>query len=381
MKPEEARALVLDVSGRSEIDDALDWIARGWHLETGLPVQTLLRAITSLEFDSESKNRALQYLSRIAATSDFDSAAVLFGLNLVSPPAKYRKALDELAFFSPTKTLAGLTASSVIAARRTNPFVLDVLCEVAGVSYRDLCERVDGLPTSIEAEWKPSQVRAAFAEIDSVVGGLGTPAIPDADALCSIDLMPRFRDEHSTGWELVEEQRKYGVPYEFLLAQRAVGGAWLAHRNRTASRVSESAAEALAEQLDSHGIVYLRSRDVGGMDLGRQLADLANSSKQVGMLVLDGSAQPCYGIVFASARDGGTARKSIGSLAQMEQGDRVRMAVMLTGPGWRQRNETALLAEVFNGRVFTDMSLSHLVADIRATIDASPKGGQHASDG
>lgn len=380
MTLEEAQTLVLELTGRDKVEDALDWIANGWPIKPHVRKQQVLRAITRLECDDGSKARALQCVARDAATSDFNSASVLFGLDLVTPPRRFRVALDELASLSPTKSLDGLTASSVIAARRHDPFVLETLCALAGMSFRDLCERVDDLPPSVEADWNPAQVRAAFAAIDAVVREPAHESTSGSVPLRPIDLMPRFRGQGLTGWTLVEQQRVGGVPYEVLLAQRSVGGSWLAHRNRTALRVSESAASALAERLDAMDVHYLRSRDVGGADHAGRLAELAGSTRQVGMLILRGPDQPCIGVVFASARDGGTARKSIASLAQMELGDRAQMAVLLTGPGWRQRNETAVLAEVLDGRIYTDMSLDELVADIAATIEASPEGGLHASD-
>ena len=377
---EEAQTPVLDLTGRDTVEDALDWIAQGWAVKLHVPMQQVLRAISRLECDDGSKARALQCVAREAATPDFDSASVLFGLDLVTPPHRFRVALDELASRSPTKSLDGLTASSVIAARRHDPFVLETLCALAGMSFRDLCERVDGLPPSVESDWSPAQVRAAFDAIDAVVRQTVNESTSGPVPLRPIDLMPRFRGEGLAGWALVEQQRVGGVPYEVLLAQRSVGGSWSAHRNRTASRVSESAASDLAERLDAMDVQYLRSRDVGGANPAGRLAELAGSTRQVGMLILRSPGRPCFGVVFASARDGGTARKSIASLAQMELGDRAQMAVLLTGPGWRQRNETAVLAEVFDGRIYTDQSLDELVADIAAAIEDSPEGGLHASD-
>ena len=43
---------------------------------------------------------------------------------------------------------------------------------------------------------------------------------------------------------------EHGVPYEMLLAQRAVGGAWLSHRNATTSLLPPLLATTLCELLD-----------------------------------------------------------------------------------------------------------------------------------
>jgi hypothetical protein len=55
-----------------------------------------------------------------------------------------------------------------------------------------------------------------------------------------------------------------GVPYEVLLTQRAVGGAWLSHRNSTTGLLPPIMATELCELLDARGVSYWRGAVLGG---------------------------------------------------------------------------------------------------------------------
>ncbi len=154
-----------------------------------------------------------------------------------------------------------------------------------------------------------------------------------------------------------------GVPYEVLLTQRAVGGAWLAHRNSTATLLGPIMGAQLCERLDHRGVAYWRSTALGGDVSKRQLGKLIGrdgEAAQVGLVTRADDEQPSLAVAIAVARDGGTARKTAGKLLQLPGHLRVPAAVVLLGPGWAERGETAELVPSFGGRVFTERTLDEL---------------------
>lgn len=167
-----------------------------------------------------------------------------------------------------------------------------------------------------------------------------------------------------------------GVPYEVLLTQRAVGGAWLAHRNSTTTLLGPILGAQLCERLDHRGVAYWRGTALGGEVSKRQLGQLIGrqgEAAQVGLVTRGTDKQPSLGVAIAVARDGGTARKTAGKLLQLPAHLRVPAAVVLLGPGWAERGETAELVPSFGGRVFTERSLDQL-AELAETlaVDVTP---------
>ena len=67
-----------------------------------------------------------------------------------------------------------------------------------------------------------------------------------------------------SGWDAVEALWVGGVPYQVLLTQRAVGGAWLAHRNRTSTKLAPLLADRLCQELQARHISFQRSTSLGG---------------------------------------------------------------------------------------------------------------------
>lgn len=161
----------------------------------------------------------------------------------------------------------GLTAEVVAQAQRANPYVMETLCAVAGLTYRDLRERVRvELPQHPRGTWSNAQISAAFAVIDEIVCGTAMTGLKGSRPAQPAELV--FNDFGPTfdgrGWERIEWFRRGGVPYEVLLTQRVVGGAWLAHQNSTSGLLSEALAGRLCELLDERSIEHRRSTSVGG---------------------------------------------------------------------------------------------------------------------
>jgi hypothetical protein len=257
-----AAARLMQATGQGTLTDALAWIGDGYAIVGD--EQRVLRDLAAISSDEPDRQRAAQTLTRRLSQSKIDSAAVLFRLDSASPAHAFRAAIDHLAGQTADKTLKTVDAKAVLAAQRDDPFTIEALCAIAGLSYGDLQERATGLPAAPRTAWDPSQVKTAFAVIDSVVSGSVKAGLAGAAPMRPLDLMPTLAgDRGLSGWALVEDQRTRGVPYEVLLAQRAAGGAWLAHRNTTSSMLNYPMAPAVGRgPRGTEG--GLLPRDLGG---------------------------------------------------------------------------------------------------------------------
>ena len=360
----------MTATGRSTLEDALEWIADDRALTAGTDRHTLLRAIAALGERRGAALDAARHLARQVTASELDTAAVLLEPETITPADKFRSSLDLLARRSPDHSLARINASTVIAAHTEDSFVIEALCAVAGLSYGDLVSRVpSALPADPAGNWTPAQARAAFAVLDEIVRDQVKIGLPGAVATRPLELMPAVAGPLArSGWEAVEQMHRGGIPYDILLAQRAAGGAWLAHRNRTAGKIASSIADQLCLDLDQRGMRYRRATGIGGQVSPSVMRELSDAGRQLGLLALDGRDHPAYGVVFAVARDSGTASKSAARLRTMARGGRVPIALLLAGAGWAARNETAELALDFEGRVFSDRAIGALVDEIQDVI-------------
>lgn len=366
MESTEAEAVILEATGRAALHDALQWITEGRKLRSGTLSHRVLEALSALrdgEF-GQGASAATSRLARAAVQSDIDTSVDLLALDTVTTPAQYRTALDHLATFTATRSLSSVTAEAVAAAQASNPLVISALCQVAGLSYRDLTDRAahrgSTLPGSATGSWTQEQIAVAFAVVDEVISATGHSRLPGATPARPVELlMPAAL----SGWAAVEALMREGVPYEVLLTQRAVGGAWLAHRNSTATLLGPIMGAQLCERLDHRGVAYWRSTALGGDVSKRQLGKLIGrdgEAAQVGLVTRADDEQPSLAVAIAVARDGGTARKTAGKLLQLPGHLRVPAAVVLLGPGWAERGETAELVPSFGGRVFTERTLDEL---------------------
>lgn len=376
MTLDEAEELLLSATGRENLSEAFEWIADGYVLSQETDRHRLLQALATLNPSGEHGMRAVQALTREVTLSKLDSAAILFKPESITPAKRFRDALVLLAANSPNGRLATLNPRALIAAQREDPFTIQALCAVAGLSYGDLVERISGLPNDPEGPWSPSLLRTAFQVIDDIVCGRVTSDLPGTAPTRPLDLMPEVVGSLAArGWEAVEAYFQAGVPYEVLLAQRAAGGTWLAHRNQTSGMLNHGIADQLCKALDSKGVPYRRSTLVGGATAPSTIQELAHSDKQTGVVVLDARGRAVYAIVLASARDSGTASKSAARLRAMKRDQAFPTALILSGRGWSARNETAELALAFGGRLFTERSVAALVSDVLGVIRTPPPPG------
>ena len=354
-----AKDILIAATGRASRDAAVEWIADGHPLEPGVSRQELLTALVSVVGSNDRVEAAVRRIARVASESRLDTASVLFDLESATSAEAFASALRIIADKCDKGSIENITPKAVAAAQRKNPLVMEALCSVAGLSYSELSARVRGLPSDPRGRWSPSQTHAAFALIDELVRGQVVDHLPGTSPARAIEFFPRLGTGRD-GWRLVEELRGGGIPYEVLLAQRAAGGAWLAHRNRTSSRIAPRVADHLCRLLDGAGIGYLRSTRIGGEESPSEVANSSGCDKQVSLLALDKAHRPAVGIIFSVARDGGTASKNGSRLRSMERSGELPIAVVVIGPGWSQRNETAGLAIAFAGRIYSDQSIEEL---------------------
>jgi hypothetical protein len=356
-----AESIILGAARRPTLVDSVAWIGDGHPLTAGTELSALLQALLLIGGGGASAEAAVRRIVQEASRSDFDSAAIILAPEWLPSLAELRRVLETLAQRSPDGTLRSLNAQTVLAAQRVESSTVQVLCLIAGMPYRDLRERADDIPSAAEGPWDRESVARAFEVIDSVVRGDVTTEVEGALPMQPIELLlPLGR---TSGWDDIQRFFEEGVPYETLLAQRAVGTGWGAHRNRTSSRVNYPFAAALASELDQRGIDYRLSTSVGGDAQPSALEELAGSGRQLGLAALSRDRRPVIGVVFSSARDGGTARANIGGLMGVADA-RIPVAAVLSGRGWAQRGETVQLARALEGRIYTAANLSTLADDI-----------------
>ena len=360
------RDLLLAATGRDDLDEAFAWLAEGHPLRECSDVNLLLQAAVSQGLVTDDYSAAVRRLARQAATSTIDTAAVLFDVDSIVARTDFRGALDSLAQKCKGRSLDGISADAVVASQRTHAATVQALCAVAGISYRDLADwSADRLPSDPRGDWSPAQVRTAFAVIDRVIRGTDFSILPGAVPTRPIEFILSSAAGGAQGWDDVERMRVDGVPYELLLAQRTVGSAWGAHRNRTSLNVKEAIVDEVCAALEARQVRYRRSKSVGGDIEHREIQRLAEADGQVAIVILTAAAGPAHAIVFSTARDGGTARKNAARLAMMGRSDNIPISVLVSGPGWATRNETADLAFAFDGRIYSDRSVDALANAMR----------------
>jgi hypothetical protein len=354
---------ILAATGQTTLSTAYYWLANDAALAGGTDGHRLLRDLVLLNPTTDVGIAAVTTIARKVTASSIDPSAVIFEVDQIDRPAQYRAALDVLANRCKGGRLSAVTADAVASARRDNPFVVEALCAVAGLAYPDLVDRCPSIPGDPLGEWGPNTVAAAFAEIDAIVRGTRVSPIPSGRYARPVELLLNSPDAPA-GWAAVESWFAGGISYENLLVQRAVGGAWLAHRNSTSNKLNEGVATQVCTRLDAHGLTYRRATTIGGDTPGKDVQLLAKSAGQTGIVVLDDRGEGRYGIAFSSARDGGTARSNTGKLVSMQRDLSVPIAIVVSGGGWAVRNETANLARAFGGRVYSELGLAALIDDI-----------------
>ncbi len=354
----------MDATGRPDLIDALHWIAEGRPVKG--TINSLLGALVEAsKRGHRGADAALRFASRAALRSDIDTSADLLATDAIVPPDRYMNALAAVASRTTSQTLSTISAEAVGAAQAANPLVMEALSLVAGLSWRDLRERCEisgvPLPPQSDRPWSSSQIRAAFAVIDEIVTGQAKPQLPEAVAARPIELLIGAK----RSWDDVEAFRIGGVTYGTLLAQRDVGSAWSAHRNRTNGEISRLMVERLLAALTTAGVEHWSTEGpnlIPRAELAQQAVHRGRAPGQLSVVTRDATGKPKYAVLVTVARDGGTARKTGATLLRLPDMFSISAAAVLVGRGWADRGESDDLVRAFGGRIYTERSLGSFVA-------------------
>jgi len=357
-------------TGRVDAADALAWIAEGRACSPSVPTYQLLQALVAMADTSPGvSEEALRRVVRRATSSALDTSADLLSVDSVRRPREYEEALRVLASYTSTGNLTDLTVDALAVAVTRNTLVIESLGLVAALSWRDLRERATQrgvtLPGRSDGQWDLRQLQIVLDIVDEIVKGTATPGLPGATAARPLELLSG--DEPPSGWEAIQHYLDGGVSYGTLLAQRDVGSAWGAHRNRTSSAVSGLVTEQILQELTRAGITYWSTEGSGEFTVNRALLNKYAAGDgfapgQLTVVTRTSKGEPALAILVAAARDGGTARKTSATLLQVPQQLLVPAAVVLVGAGWSNRGETDALVRAFGGRVFTESRINELAA-------------------
>ena len=355
---------LLTATGRSHLADALCWIAEDRVLSTGAEVSSVLTAlVAAADAGVADSQPALRAAVRKALHSTMDTSADLVLTEAIVPPHRYQDALATVARRTPTGSLADITSAAVLAAQAEDPLVVEALGLVAGLSWRDLQARSGAkgvpLPGNPQNTWSPSQVLGAFAIVDDVVCGRVVAQLDGTVATRPVELLL----ETEVGWDAIESMRLRGVSYGTLLAQRDVGSAWSAHRNRTNVEMSRLMVGRVLVALDGANVGYWSTEGCNPVTrafLAQRAGTVSKPPGQLSVVTRHDNGAPGYAVLVAVARDGGTARKTAATLLNLPKRLAVPAVVVLFGTGWADRGESDDLVRAYSGRLYTENTLASL---------------------
>jgi len=363
---DEDTRLLLRVTGRTDLADALRWIAERRPVAEGMTNTLLTILVSAASRDLPSADAALRVVARSALQSTLDTSADLVSTDRIVPPHRYQQALDEIAARTLTGSLANINAQVVGAAQAENPLIIEVLGLVAGLSWRDLRDRSESrgvpLPAKSTGPWKSSQIKIVFDLVDEIVTGQVRPQLIEGVAARPLELL---LGNSTSSWSDIEVMRTGGVSYGTLLAQRDVGSAWSAHRNRTNNEISRLMILRLLEALRTADVAYWSTEGdnpVPRAFLSSKAVKQGETPGQLTAVTRSTDGSPRYAVRVSVARDGGTARKTAATFLKLPDLLALPGAVLLVGTGWADRGESDKLVRAFGGRVYTEHSLSALAA-------------------
>lgn len=332
----------------------------------------LTAVVAAADLNVRGADAALRTAVRSALRSTLDTSADLVLTNSIVPPARYQAALANVARRTPSGTLSDITSATVMAAQADDSLVMETLGLVAGLSWRDLQARSLArgvpLPGDSQGVWNPSQVLGAFRVIDDIVRAQVEPQLAGAVAARPLELLL----DGSAGWEVIDKLRAKGVAYGTLLAQRDVGSAWSAHRNRSNNEISRLMVRRVLSALDDHSVGFWSTEGtepVAKSFLGGQAGVIGKPPGQLSVVTRGADGVAGLAILVAIARDGGTARKTAATLLQLPKKISVPAVLVLFGTGWADRGESDDLVRAYGGRLYTEQTLDGL-ARLAARVGA-----------
>lgn len=364
LEPEHESAL-LTATKRTDLVDALHWIAEGRPISGVDGADILTAVVAAADSGIRGADAALRAAVRSALRSTLDTSADLVLTDSIVPPRRYQAALSNVARRTPSGTLSDITSAAVMAAQADDPLVIETLGLVAGLSWRDLQARSQSrgvpLPSDSQGAWNPSQVLGAFRVIDDIVRAQIKPQIVGAVAARPLELLL----DESGGWDAIEKLRVDGVDYGTLLAQRDVGSAWSAHRNRSNNEISKLMVRRVLSTLDDHNVGYWSTEGdepIARSFLGERAGVAGKPPGQLSVVTRRTDGAAGLAVLVAIARDGGTARKTAATLLRLPKKISVPAVLILFGTGWADRGESDDLVRAYGGRLYTELTLDGLAS-------------------
>jgi hypothetical protein len=365
-----AETHLLEVTGQSDLKAAVAYLAEGHFVAASRDRSRILRALCSIdEKDLAKWSAALKRFAREVATSTLNTASVLLKPDLITPPSAYRHSLDVLASKCPSKSIGGgLDYKAVVAAQREDSNVISTLGAIAGIAWGDLIQRAElPSPSQPDGVWTQEGVKKVFNVINAIICNTAKSTIPNGIPARPIELLgdPKVTENPLAGWAQIEAFRIGGVPYEILLAQRAEGGAWRTHRDRTGSKFAIAIADELCAKLMEASVQVLRARKCGGKVSAQRIKMLVGGGvDQVALILVRDDGRPFGVVAISVANDGGSAAKSGARLRGFPARVNVPVFLVVAGYGWSGRNETAELATEVGGRIFSEGRVSEFVNSV-----------------
>ncbi|MGO4122678.1 hypothetical protein [Arthrobacter sp. YAF16] len=360
----EQHALLVAATPLSNLQDALNWIAEQRPVAGGITHRLLTALVHAADAAVPGAEAALRAIARQVLHSTLDTSADLVSTKTIVAPHRYQEALAEVVRRTPTSSLSGITPQAVGAAQASNTLVVEALALVAGLSWRDLRDRASARGTSLPGEstgpWQSSQIRCAFAIIDEIVRGQVKPQLAGAVGARPLELLL----EGTNSWSAVDALYRDGVSYGTLLAQRDVGSAWSAHRNRTNTEISRLIVVNVLSALSEAGVSYWSVEGPGAVPRSFLAKQAVQSGKktpgQLSVVTKSPDGRPACAVLVAVARDGGTARKTAATFLSLPESLALPAALVLVGTGWADRSESDKLVRAYGGRIFTEHTLQEL---------------------
>lgn len=360
----EQEALLVGATPLSNLQGALNWIAEQRPLTGGITHRLLTALVDAADAAVPGAEAALRVVARQVLRSTLDTSADLISTETIVPPHRYQEALAEVVKRTPAGSLSGITPQAVEAAQASNALVVEALALVAGLSWRDLRDRASfrgtSLPHKPTGVWQPSQIRCAFSIIDEIVRGQVEPQLAGAVGARPLELLL----EGASSWSAVDALYRNGVSYGTLLAQRDVGSAWSAHRNRTNSEVSRLIVINVLDALSEADVSYWSVEGPGAVPPAFLAAQAVKPGKkapgQLSVITRGPDGSPACAVLVAVARDGGTARKTAATFLSLPETLALPAALVLIGTGWADRGESDKLVRAFGGRIYTEHTLQEL---------------------
>lgn len=287
-----------------------------------------------------------------------------------------------------TKTFTEVTEATLVAALDADHATLAPLRMIAGLTHSELAvalKLVDQTSTAssetlrkFERGHGTSRRQSTLLPIiaQTVLAVLGRTILTVPPELAKVFHSKIERRDTKDGWNGVSRDAVQGVPYEALLYQRYIGGAWRQAQDAYSEVKGDNILELpLSRLLDDYRIPYYRA--ASGATGARETVERFGIEPGPDFVLPDES--PTVVIECKVCEDGGTVRDKAERLHALAHAARERGLIacaVVDGKGWRERaNSLADVIAAVDGRVYTLKTLPLLleIPEIATLRHTSPR--------